>query len=274
MRLIKESKSSKTHTSEQTWNGQTSLFLNQEVMMVYMVCETLVRLGTRRIHIGGHSRGGTITLECAKEFNAQRFRRILVDDKEGGVVSYTPISAMPVFIEAAITSCERVNIIHGIYDTICDYNLLRYYYEEVLHRQSNVSLNPYNFGHLPWDMQVSLLGSLGQLGIGLWQNKSSIRGLFRTAFNFVKSLGYLTFGIKSFITEYRPLADNFNNACVVIKERDFSPARSDVTYRFHALPNHFITRITKGIWVREILCSQKEEQGRIASIVDLIKRTS
>ncbi len=107
MVLSRDTGTKKVFTKKTSWNDQTEIPLNAEVMMVYGVCKRLVELGTKVIHLAGHSRGGTLTLECAKEFNAQHFRRIVSGTNEGGVVSYTPISAMPVFMERALTDKAR-----------------------------------------------------------------------------------------------------------------------------------------------------------------------
>jgi pimeloyl-ACP methyl ester carboxylesterase len=72
-------------------------------MMVYSVCRKLVELGTTEIHLMGHSRGGTIVMECAKECNAKYFRDACK------VKSYTPISAMSLYT-GIMTSFEPVTL--------------------------------------------------------------------------------------------------------------------------------------------------------------------
>lgn len=262
---------------KQSWNDQTEIPLNAEVMMVYGVCKRLVELGTKVIHLAGHSRGGTLTLECAKEFNAQHFRRIVSGTNEGGVVSYTPISAMPVFMERALTDKERVNIFHGRYDTICSYSLMEYYYRP-LKGQRNVQMIPGNFGHLPWEAETTLKGTLFQLVTGLWNNKFSPRGLLRTDANFVKNMWYLVSGRQWFLTwHFLPAADNFNNACVEIEGDNFRPVfpkrrviTRGVTRDISGLSGYLKSMITKGVWSSELPTSASEEQGRIARIVDII----
>ncbi len=278
--LVSSSGDSQTFKAVESWNGQTNLPLNAEIMMVYGVCKRLVELGTRVIHLVGHSRGGTLTLECAKEFNARHFRRIVSGDNEGGVVSYTPISAMPVFMERALTTKERVNIFHGRYDTICSHGLMEYYYGS-LGDQQNVSMTTGNFGHLPWDAATTFRGALFQFAYGVWSNKFSPRGLLRTNVNFVKSMWYLVSGKQSFLWNFRPAADNFNNACVEIEDDNFRPVfpkrgviTAGVTRDISGLPGYVRSMISKGVWSSELPTSAREEQTRIAKIVDIIAKSA
>ena len=270
-----------TQSIKSSWNNQTEIPLNVQVMMVYGVCKELIKLGTQEIYLVGHSLGGTLTLECSKEFNAQHFRHIRVGDNTGGVVSYTPISAMPVFMEP-ITSVEKVNIIHGIYDTVCCYNIMKFYYDIILSRQANVSISYERSGHIPWFIEMTWRISFLQLGTELWKNKLIPRSWLRASTNFVKNIGYLVFGIRSFITEHRPNADNFNNACVVLENDGFKPV---VTGRggnifagerrdMDGLPDYIRGMVRKGVWAREIPAPAKEGRSSIARIVDLIARSA
>lgn len=262
---------------KKSWDQQTEIPLNAEVMMVYGVCKRLVELGTRVIHLAGHSRGGTVTFECAKKFNSQHFRNIVCGDNVGGVVSYTPISAMPVFMERDLTTIERVNIFHGRYDTICSYSLMEYYYRS-LRGQTNVQMISGNFGHLPWGAVTTFKGALFRFAYGLWSNKFSPRGLLRTDVNFAKSMWYLVSGRQSFLTWHLlPAADNFNNACVEIEDDNFRPVfpkrgviTTGVTRDISGLSGYLKSMITKGVWSSELPTSASEEQALIARIVDTI----
>ncbi|MEI6188460.1 MAG: hypothetical protein WCP46_08235 [Alphaproteobacteria bacterium] len=277
MVLSRDTGTKKVFTKKKSWNDQTEIPLNAEVMMVYGVCERLVELGTRVIHLAGHSRGGTVTFECAKKFNSQHFRNIVCGDNVGGVVSYTPISAMPVFMERDLTTIERVNIFHGRYDTICSYSLMEYYYRS-LRGQTNVQMISGNFGHLPWGAVTTFKGALFRFAYGLWSNKFSPRGLLRTDVNFAKSMWYLVSGRQSFLTWHLlPAADNFNNACVEIEDDNFRPVfpkrgviTTGVTRDISGLSGYLKSMITKGVWSSELPTSASEEQALIARIVDTI----
>ncbi len=158
---------------------------------------------------------------------------------------------------------------------------MEYYYRS-LKGQRNVQMIPGNFGHLPWEAETTLKGTLFQLVTGLWNNKFSPRGLLRTDANFVKNMWYLVSGRQWFLTwHFLPVADDFNNACVEIEGNGFTPltpkrgvVTAGASRDISGLSGYLKSMITKGVWSSELPTSASEEQALIARIVDTIAASS
>jgi len=265
-----------TAMNNDSWNAQTELPLNAEVMMVYGVCKWLVEHGTEDIHIVGHSRGGTLTLESAKERNAKYFRNISVENKVGGVKSYTPISAMPLMMGEPITESESVSIVHGIYDTVCPYDFMKYYYNEHLQQHKNIKMVTEECGHI-WDQPILAGWGDAFLGLGydIWENPYSALIVVQ---NFLKDVGYLALDIRAFRTEIRAEADNFNNVFIFIEGDSFGFVLADGNGSFEIgekkpmsdLPRLCRERMTKGVVASEVYETQQQIEERIKRVVTLM----
>lgn len=259
-------------TYDETWNDQTSLGLALEVAMVYGVCEALVARGTQGIIIAGHSRGGTLALQCAMESNAQHFRNIKASGKIGSVIGYLPVSALPIAI-STLTKQEQVVLVHGKRDAVCDYQLMRRWCESLLNQQ-NIKLVAGNFGHQPFDNEAPLFKSIFT---GLWSDLgcyfTSMSGISRS-YNihvnfFNRSFAWLGLGKGWTVTSWMPQAQNFNAACFAISDdgNSFSPFGSDQQLSADSLQGYVEKNMTTGVKVTEVLEADDEVNSRIGMIV-------
>lgn len=269
---ISNTASEEIHVYQQTWENQTELPLNHEIMMIYAVCKKLVELGTEEIYIYGHSRGGILALSCAMESNAKFFRKIEINGKIGSVKGYIPVSALPIYV-TDITEQEPVTIVHGRYDTICKFEVMKKYYETYLTKQKNINFTVCDVGHYFFDKNtVTLKDSLFNIIPELWRN--GFYGVPQTIKNVVKKFFFLTTGKKVLITGSRK-GHNFNEACVKIdeEEKSFFPIKEGnigSSESIEKLPEYFKNHTKTLISVQEVTENEEALSGRLVLLVNIL----